>query len=262
MRNRGLIITVMLLLTACGSIKTKNTVEIENQDQLLLATLWYQKSAELKAIYYQCYSNAESALVKNLAGAEGVLLPAVMLDIDETVLDNSPFQVWQIYEKKGFDENDWNRWVNRASAKALPGAVEFTQFADSLGVEVFYVSNRKTTETAPTIENMSRLGFANADSMHMMLKESSSSKVARRAEIEKNYEILLMIGDNLADLDGVFEKRPDGYGISEVEARSEMFGTRYIILPNPMYGTWLSEMMKTAKGETVRAKLLNCLEGF
>ena len=262
MRNKGLIIIVMLLLTACGSIKTKNTVEIESQDQLLLATLWYQRSAEMKALYYQCYSNAESALVKNLAGAEGNLSPAVMLDIDETVLDNSPFQVWQIDEKKGFDENDWNRWVNTASAKALPGAVEFTLFADSLGVEVFYVSNRKTTEAAPTLENMSRLGFANADSMHMMLKESSSSKVARRTEIEKNYEILLMIGDNLADLDGVFEKRPDGYGISEVEARKEMFGTRYIILPNPMYGTWLSEMMKTAKGETVRAKLLNCLEGF
>ena len=149
-----------------------------------------------------------------------------------------------------------------ALADALPGAVEFTRFADSLGVEVFYISNRKASNTAPTLGNMSRLGFADADSLHLLLKDNTSSKVARRAEIEKKYEIVLLIGDNLADLDGVFEKRADGYGITDVETRRELFGTRYIILPNPMYGTWLSEMLKIARGETEREKLINLLEGF
>src|SRR5512133_1592373 len=101
MRNRILIVAVLLLMTACGSVKTKSTADVklgdqlthstgagvaESQDQLLLATLWYQKSAEMRALYYQCYANAKEALVKNLAVAQGSKKPAVVLDNDETML--------------------------------------------------------------------------------------------------------------------------------------------------------------------------------
>ena len=260
--NRGLVILGLLLLTACGSIKTKSTSEPESQDQLLLATLWFEKSAEMKALYYQCYNNAEAALTENLARGDRDKPAAVVLDIDETVLDNSPFQGWQILKGENFSQEDWGRWVDMAMAAPLPGAVEFTRFADSLGVEVFYISNRTTAQFASTIANMTALGFADADSTHLLLRGSSSSKVERRAEIEKGYEILLLIGDNLADLDSVFERRGDDLGFADVETRKGLFGRRYIILPNPMYGTWLSELLKKASGETTHDKLMNSTVGF
>ncbi len=137
MRNRLLIAALLLLMTACGSVKTKSTADgasrdllpqttgaavAESQDQLLLATIWYQKSAEMRALYYQCYSNAEAALLKNLAVAQGTRTPAVVLDIDETVLDNSPYQGWQILENKNFNDESWTRWVELGRAGALPGS--------------------------------------------------------------------------------------------------------------------------------------------
>lgn len=263
-----IIVTGMIMLAACGTVR-KGTVPSERtpspsetQDQLILATLWYQQSAEMKALYYQCYRNAENALSENLAWSDKTKPAAVVLDIDETVLDNSPYQAWQVLENKPFTDQDWNRWVNMAQAEPLPGALEFTRYADSLGVEVFYVSNRTVTEMNSTIANLGAYGFPDADTIHILLKQSGSSKIERRALIEKNYDILLLIGDNLADHSGAYERRGPDLGFATVEADKELFGTRYIILPNPMYGNWLSEIMKQSPGTTTREKLLKMLKGF
>lgn len=252
----------------------------DDQDHLILATLWYQKSAEMRALYYQCFRNAETALAENLEtsvrkrpASESPALadtvragykkhPAVVLDIDETLLDNSPFQGWQVVEKKAFNNDDWFRWVVLARAKPLPGAVEFTRYADSLGVEVFYVSNRTIQEMVPTIKNMTEWGFVNADSTHLLLKETTSSKVERRAMIEKNYEIILLVGDNLADLGSIYENRGADYGFGAVDADRKLFGTKYIVLPNPMYGNWLNDLLRSVPGSTEREKLVRLLEIF
>ncbi|MRR18630.1 5'-nucleotidase, lipoprotein e(P4) family [bacterium] len=279
-----IIVAGMIILAACGTVKQKSLAPGENpgqparasgvnqdqiagesaasQDQLILATLWYQKSAEMRALCYQCFRNAEIALAENLAWAGRTKPAAVVLDIDETLLDNSPFQGWQVLENRAFNNQDWTRWVELARSEPLPGAVDFTRYADSLGVEVFYVSNRTVSEMGPTITNMAALGFSDADSTHMLLKENTSSKVERRALIEKDYEIILLVGDNLADLSGAYEKRGADFGFGAVDADKELFGTRYIVLPNPMYGNWLSELLKMAGGNTEREKLLKLLETF
>jgi len=273
-----IIVTVIIMLASCSTVKksvppvTDNsaradiskrvTEEADDQDHLILATLWFRKSAEMRALFYQCFRSAEIALAENLAWAGRTKPAAVVLDIDETLLDNSPFQGWQVLEKKEFNDDDWYRWVELAQAKPLPGAVEFTRYADSLGVEVFYVSNRTVQEMGATIENMADWGFVNADSTHMLLKETTSSKVERRALIEKDYEILLLVGDNLADHSGIYEKRGSDNGFAAVDADRRLFGTRYIVLPNPMYGNWLNDLLRTAPGDTEHEKLLNMLEGF
>jgi 5'-nucleotidase (lipoprotein e(P4) family) len=257
-----IIVTSLIMLTACGAVRKAAVPSAESQDQLILATLWYQRSAEMRALYYQCYRNAEIALAENLAWSDKTRPVAVVMDIDETVLDNSPFQGWQVISGSTFNESDWLRWVDLARAEALPGAVEFTHYADSLGVEVFYVSNRTAPEAEPTLINLAEKGFADADGSHLLLKESTSSKTPRREQLEKDYEILLLVGDNLADMSGMYENRSDDLGFSAVDEDKDQFGTRYIILPNPMYGTWLSEIMKHAKGTTTRGKLLNMIEGF
>ena len=317
-----IIVTLLIMVASCATVKqTTPPVEgryavaagdsssvtsgsnhvseaSEDQDHLILATLWFQKSAEMRALFYQCFRNAETALKENLeqhrqtlsapepslgqsrtiagqsAGepeadcadhlpTKGLAKPAaVVLDIDETLLDNSPFQGWQVLEKMSFNDDDWFRWVDLARARPLPGAVEFTRYADSMGVEVFYVSNRTVAEMGPTIENMAALGFVNADSTHMLLKESSSSKVERRALIEQDYEILLLIGDNLADHSGTYEKRGPDHDFSAVDADRHLFGTKYIVLPNPMYGNWLNDLLRSAPGITEREKLLQMLDRF
>jgi 5'-nucleotidase (lipoprotein e(P4) family) len=109
---------------------------------------------------------------------------------------------------------------------------------------------------------MAALGFVNADSTHMLLKETTSSKVERRALIEKDYEILLLVGDNLADHSGIYEKRGPDHGFAAVDADRRLFGTRYIVLPNPMYGNWLNDLLRTTPGNTEREKLLQILDGF
>ncbi len=273
-----IIVTVSIMLASCTAVKQTASPEqvipapavtdqavpepAENQDHLILATLWFQKSAEMRALYYQCFRNAERALAENMATAGGTKPAAVVLDIDETLLDNSPFQGWQVIEKKEFNNDDWFRWVELAQAKPLPGAVEFTRYADSLGVEVFYVSNRTVQEMGPTIDNMAAWGFADADSTHMLLKETTSSKVARRAQIERNYEIILLVGDNLADLGETYEKRGPDHDFEAVDADRRLFGTKYIVLPNPMYGNWLNDLLRSVSGSTGREKLIRLLETF
>jgi 5'-nucleotidase (lipoprotein e(P4) family) len=273
-----IIVTSIIMLASCVTVKQSVLPAEENstgavirsavmeaeedQDHLLLATIWFQKSAEMRALYYQCFRIAEITLAENMACAGRTKPAAVVLDIDETLLDNSPFQGWQVLEKKEFNNEDWFRWVELARAKPLPGAVEFTRYADSLGVEVFYVSNRTVREMGPTIQNMALLGFPNADTSHMLLKETTSSKVERRALIEKDYEIILLVGDNLADISGAYERRGSDLGMGSVDDDRRLFGTKYIVLPNPMYGSWLSELLKNTEGPTEKERLLKILETF
>jgi 5'-nucleotidase (lipoprotein e(P4) family) len=257
-----IIVTSLIMLTACGTVRKAAAPASESQDQLILATLWYQRSAEMRALYYQCYRNAGMALAGNMARSDKTKPVAVVMDIDETVLDNSPFEGWQVLEGRAFNDQEWERWVKLSEAEALPGAVAFTQYADSLGVEVFYVSNRTFSEAYPTLANLNEKGFADADMSHLLLKENTSSKIPRREMIEKDYEILLLRGDNLADMSGRYDNRGSDLGFVAVDAEKDLFGTRYIILPNPMYGTWLNELMKRSGEGTDREKLLRMLKTF
>jgi len=243
-------------LAGCSVKMVPVSSSTDSQDALLLSVLWYQKSGEMRALYYQCYRNAAMALDMNRSVSNEGKPPAVVLDIDETVLDNSPFEGWMIINNSGYSEEAWNKWVTKAEAKALPGAVEFTRHADSTGVAVFYVSNRAATARNATLENLIKEGFPCADTNHLFLKENASSKVSRRAFISEKYNIILLIGDNLGDLDGVFEKRPVNLGLDDVESQKSLFGTRYIVLPNSMYGTWLTELLKISEGATVHEKLI------
>lgn len=119
----------------------KDSIDIDNE-KLLVATLFHQKAAECRALSYQAYNIARLILDNELRRMSLTKKLAVIVDVDETVLDNSPFQVKIILEKTQYPEY-WNEWCELAQAKALPGAVEFLNYAKSKGVEVFYITNRK-----------------------------------------------------------------------------------------------------------------------
>ena len=221
--------------------------ESKSQDHLIISTLWYQKSGEMKAIYYQCFNWAELRIDMILAESNTKTKKAVIVDIDETMLDNSPFETNCIRTGNGYSKNTWHSWTSQINAKALPGAVEFSKYAESKGVEVFYISNRSVDDFGVTLKNLQRENFAFSDSSHLFLKSSTSSKKPRRDIIRENYEIVLLIGDNLGDFSEIFEDRSINYGFDIVEENSENFGKIFIVLPNPMYGNWEYEVFDNKK---------------
>lgn len=230
----------VLVLFGCKS----NVKKEITQDHLIYATTWFQNSPESQALYHQGFNIAKLRL-EQFSKVKSAKPKAVVVDIDETMLDNSPFQAQEIIDNKEFSSDFWNEWSQLGKAKALPGAMEFSKYCDSLGVTLFYISNRKTNELESTLKNLDSLGFAFAKPEYFLLKESESSKKVRRERVAENFDIVMLIGDNLNDFSEVFESRGDDWGKTLVEQYKNEFGSRFIILPNPMYGEWEKNIYKT-----------------
>ena len=243
-----------LFVVSCRRIEKKQSDQSDKHieakdscqgtDQLVMATLWYQHSAERRALCYQAFNWARSQIDQELAKHRDSKPYCVVLDIDETVLDNSPFEGKCISTGKPYTKESWKQWSDQAQAQAIPGAVEFCDYADKKGVEVFYVTNRRENEKDATLKNISDLGFPNADEAHLYLRTNESSKKARRATIQERYNIVVLLGDNLNDFSELFEDRSGDYGFGIVDSLKAEFGQRFILLPNPMYGSWERLMLK------------------
>lgn len=263
MRKIIFILVFPVLFCSCSYRLHTNTSESVNHDQLLLSVLWFQRSAEMQALFYQGYNIAKKSLMDKLKASENTRPKAVVLDIDETVLDNSPVEAMQIIRNLPFSDSLWVSWIKKASAETLPGVVDFLKFSDSLGVEIFYVSNRNYKEEyLPTLNNLRQKGLPFADSLHILLRREVSSKEIRRNSIEEKYDILLLIGDNLADFDTVFDVRGEDLGFGAVKSNDKRFGTDFIMLPNPMYGPWINSAIRKKEGATEREKMVNALRSY
>lgn len=255
-----LAVCVFLCNVSCdpGYNKDSNdtTQEIDNQ-HLVMATAWYQKSAEMEACYYQAFKHAEIALENQLSADESEKPNAVVLDIDETLLDNSPFQVKMIETGKPYTPEFWKEWTDLAQAKALPGAIEFLNYAAQSGVTVFYISNRREDELQATMENMEALGFPEIHESRFFLKKESSDKSSRRARVRNDYDILLMVGDNLNDYSNFLGDREENFGKNKLTEYKDILGTEFIILPNPMYGNWVDALREKSDAESYQKFIRN-----
>lgn len=239
MMKRTFWLIILLGINVHIGLAQKNT-SIESQKGNfhpdLKAVFWFQQSAELKALYYQAYQLATWRL-EQLQSKEKKGKRAVVLDIDETILDNSPYQAAVVTRGVVFPDG-WREWVNLAQADVLPGAKSFLEKAVELGFEPFYITNRTDEEKAATIKNLKEKGIPLADDIHVITKSSTNDKTQRRAQIAKTHEIVLLIGDNLGDFDEIFQRKSNTVRKNEVEKLKDEFGKRFIIVPNPMYGEW------------------------
>ena len=213
------------------------------------AVLYMQKAAEYRALTYQAFNSARMSLdadfekknLKRLPKAERKRLRAVVVDVDETVLDNSPHQAFLVTNRLPFSSEVWTEWVNRRKAKAIPGAAEFLSYAHEKGVKVFYVTNRDEIHRQATIDNLKQTGFPDASDETVLVRANGdSSKEARRLAIAEKYRIVLLLGDNLNDLSGAFERKSVADRFAEVDKTRDLFGKKFIVLPNAMYGDWES----------------------
>lgn len=201
--------------------------------------LWQNTSAEAHWLYKQAYEHAYLKLERNIAQAGGAGPFAVIVDIDETVLDNSPYQVEAIKRGRTFDQNTWREWTDKAEAKASPGALEFLRYAnESAKCEVFYITNRDLRERASTLKNLNDLGFPNADEKHLLLMDGASDKTERRARVRATHNVVLLVGDQLRDFDERFKDRSANNGKDALDAMADSLSRYFILVPNTMYGTW------------------------
>lgn len=224
-----------------ATAKTYPKVEIL-PDQLMMGTLWHQTSAEYLAIAYQTFNLAKLVLDLELKKSTPKK-KAIVLDLDETLLDNSPYQAMVIKSSTGYPHG-WFDWIDAAQAKAIPGAVDFLNYADSKGLAIFYLSNRKIKKDRKvpgmmnTLKNMKALGFPQAVESQMYLRDKESSKESRREAISKNHTIIMIFGDNLNDHAKVFEHKNVADRKAAVDKLKDQFGIKLIVLPNAMYGEW------------------------
>ena len=242
------VIIFAFILSACKTNVPVVENKINTQEQLVLATIWFNESAEMQASFIQNYKLAKLMIDKQLSSnKEPEKKPAVILDLDETVLNNAPYEYKLIVSQKAYTFESWTEWVNLAKAKALPGVLEFTNYAKSKGVEVFYVSNRQAPDHIDaTIKNLKGLNFPNADKEHVFLRTTTSDKTERRNNVSEKHEIILLIGDNLTDFSEIFANRGEDMGKIIVEKNKDLFGTKYIIMPNPMYGEWTKAIYRNS----------------
>jgi 5'-nucleotidase (lipoprotein e(P4) family) len=203
----------------------------------LWGAIWQQKAAEYKALCFQAYNLARLRLDAVLQQAHTLPL-AIVTDIDETVLDNSPFTVHQVLRDVGYAGDSWIEWTARAECDTIPGSLSFLKYASSKGLKVFYITNRNETEREPTLKNLNRWNFPDADRDHLLLMQTVPGKEQRRAMVALNHEIVLLLGDNLSDFSAVFDKQPFEKRDAAVTNNAALFGNRFIVLPNATYGDW------------------------
>lgn len=221
----------------------------------LLATYWLQNAVEAKANAYALYELAKLRLDQALADKSWTAAleqgenyqgkpPAVVLDVDETVLDNSPYQAWIVEKDKYYSSKTWGPFVETRTSRVIPGSLGFTKYAASKGVAVIYLSNRKAPLEKATRDNLTALGYpVGADDDAVILRGEkdewkSSGKAPRRAHVAAKYRVLLLLGDNLGDFTD--EKKGTPADRAKVFAKYQArWGRDWIMFANPTYGSWL-----------------------
>jgi len=221
------------------------------QEQSMLSVLYVQTATEFAANNIQTYANAKDALLKGLedsswkAALEQVdnfedKSPAIILDVDETVLDNSNFQARTILSGLSYP-NGWAEWVNESNAGAVEGVYDFLHFADKKGVKIYYLTNRLESFREATKKNILKLGLPFEDDSVLLMRseENLRDKTDRRKKIANENRIVLIIGDQLTD----FISTKEAYVFHTERKKlakkySDLWGTKWFLITNPTYGRW------------------------
>ena len=252
------------LLTACAARAPRLAAPEPAPNDNLNAVAWSQASIEHDLIYREVYRHAGEKLLQALADPQWDALPredrgdvalqglapAVIVDIDETVLDNSPYQARLVRAGLSYDSATWAAWCREQAAQPLPGALEFAQLAQAHGVTVFYISNRAQELDAPTLANLRAVGFPVPHDQTVFLglgavvegcEQVGSEKGCRRRQVARSHRVLLQLGDQLGDFVNVERNTADGRRAA-LAPYQDWIGERWFMLPNPTYGAWESAL--------------------
>lgn len=231
-------------VAAQEALKQKQQYQAETET---MGLLWMRTSAEYRALAYQGYNVAMNAVKMAVTDPSHQRKPlAIVLDADETVVDNTKLMGESIVNGNGrFDAPWWRQAVHQGKSQAMPGAVEFLNEVHKQGVEIFYVSNRYAPVNLDvTIQNFKELGFPSVDKDHVLLFEKDSDKQPRFDMIAKKYYVVVYMGDNTGDFPIGTKGKTLAERNSIIDAHKEDFGTTFVVFPNPAYGSWVSALAK------------------
>ncbi|MBE7177289.1 MAG: 5'-nucleotidase, lipoprotein e(P4) family [Mucilaginibacter polytrichastri] len=242
--------TLLFLLAAAPAFAQEKPGQRDNMN----AVLWQQHAGEYRALCFQAYNFARLRLDDFLTRYKPAKPLCVIVDADETVIDNSAFEGFELKAGRSYDPHDWKTWTALGIADTVPGALQFLKYAVTKNVETFYVTNRGESERAGTLKNLKKWGFPFADDKHLLLKSETSDKEPRRKKVGETHIIVLLCGDNLNDFSDVFMTTDEQKRNSSVNEAQVLFGQKFIVLPNPMYGDWADALFDGKKGLTEQEK--------
>ena len=221
------------------------------------ANLYMQTAAEYRACCLQVYKTAEMRLDALLAAANPKpLKPAVIMDLDETVLDNSAFESFLYENQKEYSDDLWQIYERDypGQVRLVPGAKQFIKKAEDRGVTVIFISNRLEENCGSTVSALAQLGInTKGIGQRLFLKKraASSDKTSRREAVAAQYNVLLVFGDNMRDFSETFiaKKLTEndaaeaydqaiGSRLKLVDEAACHWGSDWFVLPNPGYGEW------------------------
>ena len=207
-------------------------------DKLPNDVRWIRGSDEYKALCNQVYGQAIYQIKKKMTynnfslNQSNVNNYAVIMDLDETVLDNSDYQVGLFERNASFNMDSWAKWVEREEAKLVPGAKEYIELLRKNNIQIIFISNRMHVRLDATKNNMKKLGVGLPSDIYLLRKDRADKKYIRRNEVFtktgrmekfKKYTVLQYLGDAMGDF---------------VNDDFDRFGIDQFIFPNPMYGKW------------------------
>lgn len=257
MKTLRQLVPILLIGLSLASCSTSST-STSGTDSRESTILWLQTSAEYDALCLQAYQVAKKRIEDYRNGGvqiRGDMPVAVVLDLDETVLDNSPYNAKLILEGKEYSDESWNEWVLKEDAELIPGALDFLNYLRDNEIKYFFISNRSNKHLKSTYNNLNKMGIELTDKD--ILLDDGRSKRERRASIN-DHEIILLLGDNLADFHEDFEgkMRIDERKANLAKETSQLLGKKYVIFPNPMYGDWESAIKMESKKREGQLQLL------
>ena len=222
--NKKVIFKIFIISLFCFSY-----LQSESEKKLPNDIRWVVNSKEYQLLCNQIFSQANATLNNIILNNSDLTSSAIILDLDETVLDNSQYQVDNFNVGKSFNMESWAVWVNKAEANLVPGAKEFIEFVRLHNIQIIFISNRMHERLDASIENLKKLNIYHEDDIFLLRLDKSDKKHIRRNEVltgtnrmktHGSFNIIMSIGDAMGDFD------------------SENKDIKNIILPNPMYGKW------------------------
>jgi 5'-nucleotidase (lipoprotein e(P4) family) len=262
---------LLALLSSCDTLPTRAHATPESgtgstiagqaaktPNDNLNAVAWMQTSVEFRLIAGQTWRGAlvqldraiktpgwDALTKEDRANPAKGLPPAIIVDVDETMLDNSPYQARLIRDGQSYNEATWAEWVKEEAAKPVPGALEFARAASARGVKIFYLSNRAEDLRDATLSNLRKAGFPVKDASQFLglgmvvdgCESEGSEKGCRRQLVGSKHRVLMQFGDQIGDMVTVVANTPAGRE-QAVRPYLGWVGERWFVLPNPSYGSW------------------------
>ena len=241
--------TALGLLAAAPSFADDGTA-----NPLLYAVAWKQTAAEYRALYHQGFNVARMHVEAALANRqEGDKPLAIVSDLDDTLLH--PLAYWGALVNRNvdfFDDPIWDEWIPTNGVIASPGALDFLKFVEENGVEIFYITSRDQGENTVdyALGHIRHLGFPLKDESHLTVLRDTSNKEKRQDEIMQTYDVAVFLGDSLNDFRRKYYLKGDIDGrIAKMEEDRALYGTKYVLFPNPTDGHWMAAIFGESEPE-------------